>query len=434
MLYLDKREFVKSADSFLYYKSDKTCGYDLPNLTGETILSQNKDIIELCKKKGYEVKTLSSLLGLDDSLGLYEIFSYFFEGKLISDLDMLEIIFQGLLNDSSYCYCLKIGVNFCWFKVAGKQFKKLGKMQFSEVLSKFSVGKFMKRLRFNIAKSGINLNKVKFLVWEKEDLGSEFESYILKYDCLKDFFSKIIGLKGLSCETVMRLLSKDILGQVIVNAENFVDCLNDSFTALGVSEKEGVLYSRGVFYKDYSSCRSSIFNSSNCQYGIIIDCEGKKGGNGSPNMGLRELGGLIFCRHEDKLLSLDTFYCDEIILEDTLLKVLQNYSEFKKERRINVFVYGSSDVLMLRNSIMNCCKSRVAKQILGAFNFVDCRQYVINYIKRNEIEYEGKGSLTTLAKAVGVFPVVPKHKPVNDAKTLFNILSKILQDSNSFVI
>ena len=78
MLYLDKREFVKSTDSFLYYKSDGTCGYNLPNLTGEVVLSQNKEILDLCRKKGYDVKTLSSVLGLDDSLGLYEIFSYFF--------------------------------------------------------------------------------------------------------------------------------------------------------------------------------------------------------------------------------------------------------------------------------------------------------------------------------------------------------------------
>lgn len=434
MLYLDKREFVKSTDSFLYYKSDGTCGYNLPNLTGEVVLSQNKEILDLCRKKGYDVKTLSSVLGLDDSLGLYEIFSYFFEGKLMSDTDMLEIIFNGLLNDSSYCYCLKIGVTFCWFKVNNRQLKKLGKMQFSEVISKFSVGKFMKRLRFNIAKSGINLNKVKFLVWEKEDLGSEFENYVLKYDCLKDFFSKIVGLKGLSCETVMRLLSKNILSQTIVNAENFVDCLNDSFMALGLYEKEGVLYSKGVFYKDYSSCTSSIFNSANCQYGVIIDCEGKKGGNGSPNMGLRELGGLIFCKYEDKLLSLDTFYCDEVILEDTLLKVLENYYSFKKERVINVLVYGSSDIAMLKTSVNNCCRSSVIKRFRNIFNFVDCRQYVVNYIRENKIEYEGKGSLSTLARAVGVYPVVPKHNPINDARTLFNILSKILQDSNSFVI
>mgnify|MGYP003405939742 CR=1 FL=1 len=52
--------------------------------------------------------------------------------------------------------------------------------------------------------------------------------------------------------------------------------------------------------------------------------------------------------------------------------------------------------------------------------------YVVNYIKKNEIKYEGKGSLSTLARAVGVYPVVPKHNPVNDARTLFNILSKIL--------
>lgn len=434
MLYLDKREFVKSTDSFLFYKSDGTCGYSLPNLTNETILSQNEEILELCRKKGYEVKTLSSMLGLDDSLGLYEIFSYFFDGKIISDTDMLEIIFNGLLSDSKYCYCLKIGVTFCWFVLGDKQLNKLGIMQFSEVISKYTVGKFMKRLRFNIAKSGINLGKVKYLVWEREDLNPEFANYILSYDCLSSFFGKIEGLSGLSCENVMRLLIKNVSKKIIVNAENFVDCLNDSFMALGLSEQDGVLYSKNVFRKDYSVCTSTIFNSANCTYGIILDCEGKKGMNGSPSNGLSELGGLIYCKYENTLLNLDTFYCDEVLLEDTLLKVLENYYSLKKDKVVNVLVQGTGDSTMLTSSLKNVCSHYNFRKISNALKFIDCSPFINKYIKRNEIIIEGKKTLNQLALGLGVFPVYPKHNPTNDARTLFNILAKILQDSESFVI
>ena len=434
MIYLDKRDFAKTKDSFLYYKSDHTCGYELPNLTGEIVLSQNKEIIELCEKKGYETKTLSSLLNLDDSLGLYEIYSYYFEGKLLSDTDMLEIIFRGLLLDSSFCYCLKIGVTFCWFTVEKKQFRKLGLMQFSEVVSKYSVGKFMKRLRFNIAKSGINLNRIKFLVWSKDDLGAEFENYILKYDCLCDFFGRIEGLRGFSCENVMKLLSKDISHKYIPNAERFIDCLNDSFSGLGLYEKDGVLFSRNTYYKDYSSCTSSMFNSSNCEYGIIIDCEGKTGSDGSLNNGLRELGGLIYCKYNNTLLNIDNFYCDEILLKDTLLKVLENYHEFKKDKVINVLIYGTGDIVMLKSSLNNIGTKFTTKRLLSSLKFQDCRGYIENYLRRNRIKVDGKGTLGNIARAIGVLPIYPKHNPINDARTLFNILARILQDSESFVI
>lgn len=434
MIYLDKRDFAKTKDSFLYYKSDHTCGYELPNLTGELVLSQNKEIIELSRKKGYETKTLSSILNLDDSLGLYEIYSYYFEGKLLSDIDMLEIIFNGLLLDSSYCYCLKIGVTFCWFTVEKKQFRKLGTLQFSEVISKYAVGKFMKRLRFNIAKSGINLNRIKFLVWDKYDMGAEFENYILKYDCLVDFFGRIDGLRGFSCENVMKLLSRDITHKFIPNAERFIDCLNDSFSGLGIYEKDGVLYSRNTYYKDYSSCTSSVFNSSHCDYGIIIDCEGKTGMDGSLNNGLRELGGLIYCRYDNVLLNIDNFYCDEILLEETLLKVLENYREFKKGSSIDVLLYGSADIIMLKSSLNNLKGKFSTRKFLSCFKFYDCRSYIDKYLKDNKITIENKSTLGNIAKSLGVLPIYPKHNPINDARTLFNILAKILQDSESFVI
>jgi hypothetical protein len=68
------------------------------------------------------------------------------------------------------------------------------------------------------------------------------------------------------------------------------------------------------------------------------------------------------------------------------------------------------------------------------FNYVDCKDFVSNYLLCNEeIVVEGRQTLSNIAKALGVKPLYPKHKPLNDARTLFNILSQILMETGKFL-
>lgn len=435
MLYLDNRESVEKADSFLYYRNKADFGYKYPRVSNnEIIFTQNKELQKLNRDKN--VKILSEFLGLKEEMGLYELFSFFFDGKVRNDFDMIEALFNGMLVDSDWCFCLKIGVTFCWFTIGDRGINKLGTMQFSEQVSKYTVGKFIKRLRYNIVKSGINLSKLKFLVWSKEDLSYEFSNYILKFDCLNTFFSSIEGLRGLSIENIMHFLSKDVSIRYQVTAEVFIDCLNDSFTALKISQKDGVLYSRNTYYKDYSTCISPIVNKSECSYGIILDCEGQLGGDGSIDAGCREIGGIIYCKYHNILTSIDTFSCDNLLLEDTLLQVIRNYKEFSGSfvKSINVICYGASDQKMLLSSVNELCSHRSIKLISSLFNFVDCRTFVQCYLYANEINVDGKQTLSNIAKALGVKPLFPKHKPLNDVRTLFNILAQILMITDDFCI
>ena len=435
MLYLDNRESVTKADSYLYYRNSQDKGYYFPDrLNNEVIFTQNKELQKTYLDK--DVKILSEYLGFKEEMGLYELFSFFFEGKVKDDFDMIEALFTGLVVDSKWCFCLKIGVTFCWFTIEDRHLQKLGTMQFSEQISKYTVGKFIKRLRYNIVKSGVNLNKVKYLIWDSYDLNYEFSNYILKYDCLSTFFSNIEGLKGLSIENVMHFLSKDVAVKHQVNAETFVDCLNDSFTALRLEEIDGVLFSRNVYYKDYSTLIAPIVNKMECTYGIIIDCEGQLGSDGNVNNGCRALGGLIYCKYRNILISLDTFSCDDILLEDTLLQVINNYKEFAGSyiRKIDVITYGASDEKMLSASISSLCSRKSIKLFSNLFNFVDCKNFIHNYITENNIYIDGRFTLSNIAMAVGVKPLYPKHKPLNDARTLFNILAQILIVTDEFCI
>ena len=434
MIYVDK----VSNNKYIYYNSHHVSGYELPDLdliNSDLVVVQSAELYDYYTKLGARVKRLSVLLGLVTDMGLYEIFSFYFEGKVKDDIDMLELIFSGLLNNSDYCFCLKIGVTFCWFEVRKDRIVKLGTLQFGEKPSKYTVGRFIKRLKYQIAKSGVNLNKIRFLTWNKDDISEEFSTYITNYINLESFFGNIDGLKGLTCTNVVKLLSKDIQLRFNVTAETLVDALQVNFRTLGIYEKDGVLYSRNAYLKDYSICVSSILEPEKCTYGIIIDCEGKLGEDGSLQNGCRELGGLIYCKYDNILLNIDTFVCDEKLIEATLERVFENYKDLTNQMtNINVLVYGYSDVIMLQSSLEQIGGKKFRKKVLNRVNIVDCQPFFNDYIEKKGLEIQKNPKLTKLATELKVSPVYPKHMPLNDARTLFNILAKILQITDEFVV
>lgn len=434
MIYVDK----VSNNKYIYYNSHHVSGYELPDLdliNSDLVVVQSAELYDYYTKLGARVKRLSDVLGLVTDMGLYEIFSFYFEGKVKDDIDMLELIFSGLLNNSDYCFCLKIGVTFCWFEVRKDRIVKLGTLQFGEKPSKYTVGRFIKRLKYQIAKSGVNLNKIRFLTWNKDDISEEFSTYITNYINLESFFGNIDGLKGLTCTNVVKLLSKDIQLRFNVTAETLVDALQVNFRTLGIYEKDGVLYSRNAYLKDYSICVSSILEPEKCTYGIIIDCEGKLGEDGSLQNGCRELGGLIYCKYDNILLNIDTFVCDEKLIEDTLERVFENYKDLTNQMtNINVLVYGYSDVIMLQSSLEQIGGKKFRKKVLNRVNIVDCQPFFNDYIEKKGLEIQKNPKLTKLATELKVSPVYPKHMPLNDARTLFNILAKILQITDEFVV
>ena len=434
MIYVDKL----SNNKYIYYNSYHQSGTELPNLEllqNELVLVQNSELYTEYIKLGLNVKRLSDVLGLVTDMGLYEVFSFYFEGKIKEDKDMLEAIFKGLLNNSDYCFCLKLGVTFCWFRVTKTKIEKLGILQFGEKPSKYTIGRYIKRLKYQIAISGINLSKIRFLTWNNEDISEDFASYIQEYITLESFFGRIEGLKGLTCANVVKLLSKDIQVKFNVTAEILVDALQVNFRTLGIYEKDGILYSRNAYLKDYSICVSSMIEPNKCTYGIILDCEGKLGSNGSLQNGCRELGGLIYCKYDNILLNVDTFVCDEKLIEETLTKVYENYKELTNQvNNINILVYGYSDKIMLQSSIDLLCSKKFKKKIFGRMTIIDIQPFLNKIIEEEKLDIQKNPKLTKLATELQVSTVYPKHLPLNDARTLFNVLAKILQEQNQFVV
>ena len=423
MVYLDENK-----NSYLYYQNDKVKGTNIPHdffdRNTEAVITTSRTIEQQCDLHGIPHIQLTEYLGLNKNISLYEIFSYYFEGKVKDDMDMVEAIMKGLVNQTDWCFCLKIGVTFCWFRVQDKKLYKLGSMQFSEVLSNYSVGRFVKRLRYNIAMSGYNIARVKFLFWNEDDNDIEFAKYIFTFDYLYQFFDKINGLKNLKASNIIQLLSKTIQNKYTVTAESFVDSLKDSAEDLQLVQKDGILYSTNIYYKDYNNCQTAIINPSKCTYGIIIDTEGIKGKDGKLTNGISEVGGVIYCKYNNILLNVDTFECDRELLQETLERVVENYKDIanKKVKHIPVLIFGTSDISMLKSS-------NLTPKLFYTFDFIDCQPFI-----KTVYNAEDKPTLANIARSIGVQPIYPKHRALNDAKTLFNILAKILQDTNNFAI
>lgn len=433
MVFIDK-----FGSKILYYRSKTDYGYTEPNLSDkhEVVLTQNMGLYKDYQNRNYDVHLLSSYFGLSDTIGLYEIYSYFFDGNVESDFDMLELIFNGLFLKSDFCFCLNIDATFCWFVVTQQGIKILGTMQYSYTASKYTMGKFIKKLRYAIAKSGYNLNCVTYLFWSEKDLLIDIENYITKRFYLDEFFGKINGMKGMNCMNVMQLLDTEIKETYRVTAKDFLECLNKSFNKLKIYEKDGILYSGNTFYKDYSTCISPIINPNECNYGIILDCEGKS--SGILQDGGRQFGGLIFCKYKNILLNLDTFICDEVLLEETILKVFDNYKlltnlSLFKNKPIDILVYGTSDELLFTTSLHNVCSKKNIRNIIKNIHFVNVYDYINEYLMLNK-PLDSKHTLDNVARFLNVQVVQPLHNPSNDARTLFNVLARILQITKKFVV
>ena len=392
----------------------------LKELCTDLVLTSSRGIYEQCIAENIPVQYLYRYLGFREPVGLYEIFSYYFEGHIETDEDMLRIVFRGLIKPSGYCFCLKIGKSFSWFTVTASGVETKGYMQFSRESSKYNVGRFIKCLRYELVKSGYNLNYIKWLVWDETDLSDSFKDYLIKYDMLSEFFSKVDGLKGLSLRGVMRVLSPS-LTRLESRANIFVDCLKSSCHSLGLYEHDGILYSGTTYYKDYSSCVSPIIDKRFISGGIILDCEGKRGSDGALSNGFRECGGIIYCRYDNMLLSLDTFVCDEQMLASTMTRVLQNYKELIGDyKTIEVSTYGSSDKVMFWSSLGVYGGKSLNTKLHRILKFNDVSGLIRDTVGVDNL------SLESLADKLRVVCLKPTHNPLNDCRTLFNILAVII--------
>ena len=424
MIYLDKLN-----KETIYYQSKEVNGFGFPSSLIEEdncVLTQNKELLDELITNNIDVTLLSDKLNLPDCYTLYDIFSFYFAGKVNNDIDMIQAIFNGILNDSDYCFCMKIGSSFSWFVFKDNRIIKINKLQFSFAMSKYSVGNFIKQLNYKIAQSEINLKKVIYLIWDYSDIDNEFNTYIKNYKLLSEVFTDIRGIDGLSCLDTYKLLSNNIDFNIALNADKFVDVLNNNMSDLRLNYFENRFTYNNIFLKDYSSevCSNIVYAKS--EFFIVMDCEGVKNSDGDLRNGLDELGGLICCIYNNRVISNESFSCDIILMKETLKIAFNNYKKLSKKSVINILVYGSSDEKMFYNSYKSSLKFKL--------KFIDCKPFIKRYLMNNNLVLDSKQTLSNIARHLYVKPIFPKHNPLCDARTLFNILTKIYYKTKEFPI
>lgn len=379
-------------DDRLYYRSEEDCGYGDVEIGDDIVVTDSNSVADIYENAGCTVKDLSLLCGLPFRLGLYEVYSFFFDGEVKSDIEMIKLLFTWIFQEEDYCFCFEAGSEFCWFAIKGMSVVKLGSYKFESVTTRFEVGRLQKMLNFQIAKTGYKLK------------------YLYKADELRN-------LLGYSVPKSYYMMSKRLVNTSFVTAEMLVDVLQGYAR---IQDYELVIQNKP---KDFSFCTTA----SGGTYGLIIDCEGVLGGNGSLDLGCRELGGLIWRKNGRVLVGVETFYCDDKLLESTLLQVMNHLKGYRCSGKIPVITFGISDKKMFYAELHKHSSGFVSK-FDKMFEFVDCKRYLDKHVT-----LEGtRGHLANIARALNVKVVQPRHKAVNDARTLLNVLAMILYETGDF--
>lgn len=404
----------------IVYLDDELCITD----KGATSIYDDADCLILTTSKAilseYEYAVpLSSYLGITDKLlSLYDVWSFYFEGDISCDADMVKQLMDAFIAEKQWGYCFIVGYEVGWFRLTHNSIKPLGTVQFDCEITKYEIGSFVKRLRYALVKDGLSLKYITYYSY-----GNPFiESHLDKWYSLSDIFKGVSGVPCGSLQSMMMRLSTSI--SLRYGIKGVIDAIGSNVKALGMYDNHGELSCKYNYYKDFSVMTGSFSNSRNATFGIILDCEGVSGSDGSLKNGCREVGGIIFSELNGVLLPLYKFIADSLLFVDVMLNVVEVYRDVsdrvESKEGIPTYVYGASDKLMLESQI-RVSGSRSSKRLRNKFRFIDVK----HYIGRNIGNMEGRHTLQNIAKHFGVYSVKPKHNALSDARTLFNIISEI---------
>lgn len=392
------------------------------------IVTVSRRIYNYYKERDISVISLSAYMGIspkDKIFPLYTVWSYYFDGEIDCDEDMILMLHGAVIEDRDWVYCLCIDKTFCWFSYDSErsEIKVMGSMSLTEPVSSYSIGKFLNRLRYNLVNSGASLMRTVFLSYGD----FIFKDYIASY---RDFGVMLNSIQGLDSQTLQGVYSK--LSNTLctkdkdITASDMLKALSDSCKALGLRFNGNKIDYRRVYYKDYSICTCSNYNKKNVSYSLVIDCEGVSGNNGALQNGFRQMG-VIFCAEfDDKILSMYKFTIEKELLLESLENIPSLYKDLT-DRNIPVggiptYIFGASDKIMIESQI-ELSDRRVRKRLTGVFDFIDVK-YDISRILDNG-GMTSKRTLQNIARFFGVYAVRPKHNALSDARTLFNILAVI---------
>ena len=404
--------------------------------------------------------TLSEFLNVNEDC-VFDIFNKFYPiDDSLSYLDMIETVITsnciGVLSDkyslSNIFLCLDLNnsvddnnlVSWCLFSLKDNNIDIIlydeYKVNFDVNLGYTVLRLKQKELQYRLASNGVVLNRI-------------ISVYFSEYEMLKfDYFKCLISQKNIALTDRYAVLLNDMECLKYLNfgsykeynrlfsssyksndkkcAFNIVSILSEMSKLLGLDYNNKFIVKNTGLRKDFSSDRLALNNRVNCSFGIILDCEG------TVENGCTEVGGIIYCRKSSYLLKMETFSFTDLDINEgfeTLLRSYENVIQrYIPNRGIDVLVFGSNDEKMVLKSFKGKQSKGIRKRIEKSFRFVDARNYIYDFLDSYNIDTDNR-KLATVAECLGVKVIEPRHNALNDSKTLFNILAKILMKTDEFI-
>lgn len=306
---------------------------------------------------------------------------------------------------------------------------------------------YFTELKLALADSGLSLDSVRVLFYS-EMMRKQFENWarrhglynkdasfikpILIWESLSQLIKpKLRELIGDSQNMFMRIFSSITKMDYSLSAYDLARILVNLYPQMNFQVSGSRLISDKMFCKDFSSdIPVDIDLKKGFRFGIIMDCEG------NPYGGCSEVGGIIFAYAQHMLVKLETFSFKNRDFVEGVQSIITAYTEktgrYLPSRGIPILTYGGSDAGMIERELQESSSRQLRRKIEKSFQFVDCQGYVFDFLVENKIELDNK-KLSTVANFFGVEIVRPVHSGLNDAKTLFNVLSRIYLSKNDFV-
>lgn len=309
------------------------------------------------------------------------------------------------------------------------------------------INKFMLSLRKNIAISGLSFDTLIPIFYSGSN-AIEFNNLLRKYgikpienslsfmDLLISISHRNLWMKEANLQSndvFMRLFSGVLRDRYIVTAKELIQVFDNMSQKLDLvlsDDRRSFLHS-GTYYKDFSSDTLSRDFKNGYNYAVIVDCEGTSYG------GCKEVGGLIVAYGKGNLAKIETFYFKQRDFSDGISNVISRYEQitgrYLPARGIPVVTYGGSDENMILGELKENSSRLARRRFKSQFDFIDSQGYIFDYLDDTGLRLENR-HLSDIAEGLGVEVITPKHNALNDAKTLFNVLSRIYMFTDNFVI
>lgn len=186
--------------------------------------------------------------------------------------------------------------------------------------------------------------------------------------------------------------------------------------------KKGVLVADMANYRrDFSSDVCEIKPNPRDRYFIALDCEG------TVQRGATEVGGVIVAvKRDGRLCKLGTFAFTRLDFESDFEAMLAQWTRLtgrKETQGIQIQTYGANDREMFLKLVGSELGRKIKRKYMKYLDFRDCQPRIFEVLDR--LNVSGGRKLSEVAESLGVAVIHPRHTALNDAKTLFNVLSVV---------